>query len=235
MNTDHLKIVQEGLWKNNAALVQILGLCPLLAVTTNVVNGLGLGLATMLTLVLSNGVVSLIRNAVPAEVRLPIFVMIIASIVTAIELSINAFFYDLYKTLGIFIPLIVTNCAIIARAEAFASKNPILPSIIDGLMMGLGFTLVLVVLGGLREAIGQGTLLADAHILFGESANHLTVHFFENYKGFLLAILPPGAFIGLGLLIAFKNVIDKYIKLWNIQPERPLLDSELENSSAVKP
>ncbi|RMH19141.1 MAG: electron transport complex subunit E [Gammaproteobacteria bacterium] len=223
MNTDTAKIIQDGLWKNNPALVQILGLCPLLAVTTTLINGLGLGLATMLTLILSNTTVSLIRNAVPAEVRLPVFVMIIASIVTAIELAMSAYVYDLYKTLGIFIPLIVTNCTIIARAESFASKHPLLPSMLDGFMMGLGFLLVLVVLGGLRELVGQGTLFADAHILLGESARHLTIQVIHDYKGFLLAILPPGAFIGLGLLIALKFHIDKYIKIWRARPEPSLL------------
>ncbi|MBI1196212.1 MAG: RnfABCDGE type electron transport complex subunit E [Gammaproteobacteria bacterium] len=205
---DFRAITRQGLWANNPALVQILGMCPLLAVTTTVVNGLGLGLATMVTLVLSNGTVSIIRDWLKPEIRIPVFVMVIAAIVTAIELAMNAYVHDLYLALGIFIPLIVTNCSIIARAEAFASKNALLPSMLDGFMMGLGFTLVLVVLGSMREILGQGTWMADAHILFGEAARSWKVTVIDDYKGFLLAILPPGAFIGLGVLIAIKNVID---------------------------
>ncbi len=201
-------IIRDGLWSNNPALVQILGLCPLLAVTNTVINGLGLGLATMLTLVLSNVTVSLIRNAVRPEIRIPVFVLVIASFVTAIELAMNAFFHELYNILGIFIPLIVTNCSIIARAEAFASKNAVGPSFVDGFTMGLGFTGVLVTLGAMRELLGQGTLFAHANLMFGEAGHWLTITVFDNYEGFLLAVLPPGAFLGLGLLIAIKNVID---------------------------
>jgi len=208
MKTDYFQIARDGLWNNNPALVQILGLCPLLAVTNTVINGLGLGIATLLTLVLSNVTVSLIRNIIRPEIRIPVFVLIIASFVTAIELAMNAFFYDLYKVLGIFIPLIVTNCAIIARAEAFAAKQPPLPAFFDGLMMGLGFASVLVVLGGMRELLGQGTLLANAQLMFGEAASGFSLTVIDDYRGLLLAILPPGAFIGLGLLIALKNVID---------------------------
>ncbi len=206
--SDYGNIAREGLWKNNPALVQILGLCPLLAVTNSVVNGLALGMATLLTLVLSNTTVSLIRNYVRPEIRIPVFVLVIASIVTVIELAMHAYFHELYLILGIFIPLIVTNCNIIARAEAFASKNPVLPACFDGLMMGLGFALVLVVLGALREMLGSGTLLANAQLLFGEEARNFSITVIDHYRGFLLAILPPGAFIGLGLLIALKNVID---------------------------
>lgn len=205
-------IAQQGLWSNNAALVQILGLCPLLGVSNTVVNGLGLGLATMLTLVASNMAVSVIRHWVRAEVRIPVFVMIIASVVTVIELTMEAYFHDLYKILGIFIPLIVTNCAIIARAEAFASKNSVLPSMWDGFFMGLGFTAVLVLLGAMRELIGFGTLFQQAHLMFGAGTEWLQITVIENYRGFLLAILPPGAFIGLGFILAFKNVIDKKLE-----------------------
>jgi electron transport complex protein RnfE len=204
----YANIARDGLWNNNPALVQILGLCPLLAVTNTVINGLGLGLATLLTLVLSNVTVSLIRHSVRPEIRIPVFVLVIASIVTAIELAMNAYFHELYKILGIFIPLIVTNCSIIARAEAFASKNAVIPSFVDGFTMGLGFTAVLVTLGALREALGQGTLFAQAHLMFGEAGKLLKITLIDDYHGFLLAILPPGAFIGLGLLIAIKNVID---------------------------
>ena len=204
-----LTISRSGLWTNNVALVQLLGLCPLLAVTGTVINGLGLGIATLITLVLSNSIVSLIRPWLKSEIRIPIFVLIIASIVTSIELIMNAWFHELYLVLGIFIPLIVTNCAIIARAEAYASKNNLLNSALDGFMMGLGFTLVLITLGGLRELIGFGTLFANAQLMFGNMGESMTITFSEDYPGFLLAVLPPGAFIGLGLLIAVKNVIDK--------------------------
>lgn len=209
MAAEQLKIVKDGLWGNNVALVQLLGLCPLLAVTGTFVNGLGLGLATMLTLVVSNVSVSTIRQWIRPEVRIPVFVLIIASIVTTIELAMNAWFHELFLILGIFIPLIVTNCAIIARAEAFASKNSVLDSALDGFMMGLGFLLVLVTLGSLREIVGSGTLFANAHLLFGEGAKSMVLTLGENYPGFLLAVLPPGAFIGLGLLIAVKNHLDK--------------------------
>ena len=208
-DTSFSKIIYNGLWVNNPAFVQLLGLCPLLAVSNTVINGLGLGLATTLTLVASNIMVSMIRHWVRPEIRIPVFVLIIASTVTIIELSMNAWFHELYNILGIFIPLIVTNCAIIARAEAFASKNTVTSSFIDGLFMGLGFTAVLVTLGAMREVIGLGTLFQQAHLMFGEAARGFTITLFDDYRGYLLAILPPGAFIGLGFLIAGKNIIDK--------------------------
>jgi len=202
------KLIRNGLWDNNQALVALLGLCPLLAVTNTAINGLGLGIATTVVLTLSNTTVSLIRNIVRTEIRLPVFVLVIASFVTAVELSMNAWFYELYKILGIFIPLIVTNCAIIGRAEAFASKNSIPKSIADGLAMGIGFTLVLVALGAIREFIGMGTLFSQAHLMFGEAARGLSFSLGDGFHGMLLAILPPGAFIGLGLMLAIKNAID---------------------------
>jgi electron transport complex protein RnfE len=207
--TGYKDIVRDGLWSNNVGLVQLLGLCPLLAVTGTLINGLGLGLATLVTLVASNVIISLIRKLVRPEVRIPVFVLVIASVVTVIELTMSAYLYGLYKVLGIFIPLIVTNCSIIGRAEAFASRNSVGRAFADGLSMGLGFLLVLVTLGGLREAIGQGTLLSGAHLMFGEAARGWTVTLIGDYSGFLLAVLPPGAFMGLGLLIALKNVMDK--------------------------
>ncbi|MDH3761288.1 MAG: electron transport complex subunit E [Gammaproteobacteria bacterium] len=206
--TSNSEITRNGLWGNNVALVQLLGLCPLLAVTSTVVNGIGLGIATLITLVLSNTIVSLIRGFVRKEVRLPVFVLIIASLVTIIELAMKALFYDLYLVLGIFIPLIVTNCAIIGRAEGFASRNPVGPAAVDGLMMGLGFLVVLALLGGLREIIGFGTLFANAELMFGEGAQALTITLNPDYSGFLLAVLPPGAFFGLAILIVAKNWID---------------------------
>ena len=202
------EILNEGLWRNNTALVQLLGLCPLLAVSGTVINGLGLGLATTLVITGSNTTVSLIRNLVRPELRIPTFVLVIASLVTAVELAMKAFLYDLYLVLGIFIPLIVTNCVVIARAESFASKNHVGRAALDGLAMGLGFTAVLVVLGGIREILGHGTLLAQANLMFGDGAQWMTITLLDNYRGFLLAILPPGAFIGLGLLIAAKNIVD---------------------------
>jgi len=204
----YTEILKEGLWLNNPGTVQLLGLCPLLAVTTTVINGLGLGLATTLTLVASNVCISLIRKLVRPEIRIPVFVLIIASIVTVIELSMNAWLHDLYLILGIFIPLIVTNCAIIGRAESFASRQSVDRALLDGLAMGIGFTLVLVTLGGMRELIGQGTLLAQANLMFGAFGEHLTLTLIEDYRGFLLAILPPGAFLGLGFLIAGINIIN---------------------------
>ncbi|MDP6968755.1 MAG: electron transport complex subunit E [Gammaproteobacteria bacterium] len=205
------KLLKDGLWQNNPALVQLLGLCPLLAVTNNVVNALGLGLVTSLVLVAANALVSLTRNRVNSDVRLPTFVMIIAALVTIAELLMQAFTYELYQILGIFIPLIVTNCAILGRAEAYACKNPVAPAILDGLAMGVGFSLVLVLLGAMREILGQGTLFADMHLLFGEAARNWTLTLIGDYRGFLFAILPPGAFIGMGLLIAAKNLADSHI------------------------
>lgn len=209
--TGYGTIVADGLWRQNQALVALLGLCPLLATTTSATNGLGMGLATTVVLVLSNLAIAMIRDLVRPEVRLPVFVLVIASFVTAVELLMQAYFYDLYLVLGIFIPLIVTNCVIIGRAEAFASRNATPRALADGLAMGLGFTLVLMVLGGIREFFGQGTLFYQADLLFGAGAKVLEFSLGEGFQGALLAILPPGAFIALGLLIALKNVIDKVL------------------------
>ncbi len=223
---EYAPIAKDGLWNNNAVFAQMLGLCPLLAVSNTVINALGLGIATMMVLIISNMSVSLIRNIVRPEIRLPVFVVIIASAVTAIELVIHAWFHELYLVLGIFIPLIVTNCAIIARAEAFASKNTLGKSFFDGLMMGLGFTLVLVALGSLREVIGMGTLFANAHIMFGDGMQWMTIEIFPNYKGFLLAILPPGAFIGLAFLLAARNYINQKQQEKNKNQKQPALNLE---------
>jgi len=223
MDDGYRKIALDGLWSNNQALVALLGLCPLLAVSNTLINGLGLGLATTLVLVLSNLSVSIIRHWVRPEIRLAVFVLIIASFVTAVELVMNAYFHGLYKVLGIFIPLIVTNCAIIGRAEAFASRNPVPRALVDGLAIGIGFTLALVVLGGSRELVGQGTLFDGAQLMFGDVAKGWRWTISEDYPGVLLAILPPGAFIGLGLMIALKNIIDKQLK----RPEKvPATDAE---------
>lgn len=207
----YLKIIKNGLWNNNQALVALLGLCPLLAVTNNITNAIGLSIATTFVLVASNTSISLFRNTIRKEVRIPIFVLLIASFVTIVELIMQSYFYDLYLILGIFVPLIVTNCAILGRAEAFASKNTCGKSALDGLMMGLGFSIVLIILGAMRELIGSGTLFDQASLLLGDLGNVLNITVFENYQGTLLAILPPGAFIGLGLIVAIKNLIDQRI------------------------
>jgi len=209
---EYKELAIQGLWKNNPGLVQLLGLCPLLAVTATVTNALGLGLATLLVLVCSNATISAIRHWVPKEIRIPIFVLIIAAFVTCVQLLMNAYTYGIYQSLGIFLPLIVTNCAIIGRAEAYASKNPIKQASFDGLMMGLGFALVLIVLGAIREVLGQGTLFDGANLLLGDWATVLRIEVFHFDSQFLLAILPPGAFIAMGFIIAFKNAIDAHIK-----------------------
>lgn len=210
MSPSYREIAINGLWKNNPGLVQLLGLCPLLGTSNSTVNALGLGLATALVLTCSNAAVSLIRGVTQTAVRLPAFVMIIAALTTCIELLMQAFTYELYQILGIFIPLITTNCIILGRADAFAARHGIARSAFDGLMMGVGFGLVLVTLGAIRELLGSGTLLANMQLLFGPSAANWRIEVFgSDYKGFLLAILPPGAFLVLGLLIAAKNILDE--------------------------
>ena len=201
-------IALDGFWKQNPGVVQLLGLCPTLAVTTSVINGLSLGIATAIVMALSNASVSPIRKFIPTEIRVPVFILIIAALVTVIDFSIHAFIQPLYKALGIFIPLIVTNCIVLARVESFAAKNKTTPSFFDGLFMGLGLAMVLTFLGALRELFGKGTLLSGIDLILGPSANNLVIQFFGNYQGFLLAILPPGAFIGLACLIALKNRIE---------------------------
>jgi electron transport complex protein RnfE len=199
------QILADGVWRQNTGLVVLLGLCPLLAVTNTLINGLALGLATMLTLMVSNLSVSILRGLLRPEIRIPAFVLIIASVVTVIEMLMHAYFYDLFLMLGIFIPLIVTNCAIIGRAEAFASRNTPWPSLLDGFATGLGFCITLVLLGALRELSGRGTLLTGADMLFGEWGQYLALTIIPEHPGFLLAMLPPGAFFCLALLIAGRN------------------------------
>jgi electron transport complex protein RnfE len=203
--TEFRSLFHNGLIKQNTGLVQLLGLCPLLAISNNVINALSLGIATALVMAASSGAVSSVRHFVPNEIRIPVFVLIIAALVTVIDLAMNAYVHPLYLVLGIFIPLITTNCIVLARADAFAAKNHPLHSAIDGMAMGLGLTLVLVVLGAIREIAGKGTLLSGIDLVFGESAKSFVLHVLPNYQGFLLAILPPGAFIALGLLIAANN------------------------------
>jgi electron transport complex protein RnfE len=202
--SQYTEIVENGLWKQNPGVVQLLGLCPTLAVTTSVVNGLSLGLATALVMATANGAVSPVRKFVPAEIRVPVFILVIAALVTVIDLTIHGFAAPLHKVLGIFIPLIVVNCIVLARVESFAAKNTPVPSILDGLMMGLGLTIVLAILGGIRELIGKGTLFSGLDLALGPDFKHYMLSI-PDYQGFLLAILPPGAFLGLACLIAFRN------------------------------
>ena len=199
-------IAHNGLWKQNTSLIQILGLCPLLAVTTNMVNGVMLSLATILVMALSNFAVASLRNFIPHEIRIPVFILIVAALVTVVDLLFNANLHELYLVLGIFIPLIVTNCIVLARVEAFAAKNPPLHATFDGIFMGVGMLWTLAVLGGLREFIGAGTLFAGIDLVF-PSLQPLQV-LPADYPGLLLAILPPGAFILLGCMIAWKNWVE---------------------------
>ncbi len=194
---------RDGVWRNNAGLVQLLGLCPMLAVTTTLAYGIGLGLATTLVLLMSNGLVSLTRTITAPFLRIPVYVLLIASLVTATDILLHAYLFELHRVLGLFVPLIVTNCAIIARAESFASRQPVAHSLIDGVAHGLGFTLVLMVLGFTRELIGAGTVFASMDSLFGSVATNWTLSL---HDGFLLLILPPGAFLALGMLLALRNL-----------------------------
>jgi electron transport complex protein RnfE len=203
--SQYSEIVENGLWKQNPGVVQLLGLCPTLAVTTSVVNGVSLGLATALVMAAANGAVSPVRKFVPSEIRVPVFILVIAALVTVIDLTIHGFAEPLHKVLGIFIPLIVVNCIVLARVESFAAKNTPAPAMLDGLMMGLGLTIVLGILGGMRELVGKGTLFSGLDLAFGPSFKQFVLTVIPDYHGFLLAILPPGAFLGLACLIAFRN------------------------------
>ena len=215
MNVDNSNRLPDGLWRNNPALVQLLGLCPLLAVSNSAINGLGLGLATLLTLVLSNTLVSATRRFLIHEIRIPVFVILIAGIVTCVGILMNAYAHDIYLQLGIFIPLIITNCMILARAEAFASRHNISASIRDALLQGFGFAAVLLTIGTLRELVGTGGIFANRHLIFGSGISAEPLITLHIDRGFLIALLPPGAFIFLGLLIAGKNLIDKYLTRTN--------------------
>jgi electron transport complex protein RnfE len=212
MSTEYRRITKDGLWDNNVVFSQLLALCPLLAVTSTATNGLGMGLATTAVLVASGGTVAAVRSFVTPAVRIPIFVLIIATLVTAVDMAMNAWVHDLHKILGLFIPLIVTNCAILGRAESFAYKNSLLPALYDGLMMGLGFTFGLVVLGATREIIGSGTLFANASLLLGDAFSFLELTLIPDYHGFLLVVLPPGGFLALGFLLSGKRLLDEWLK-----------------------
>lgn len=222
MSIDYGKIARDGLWDNNVIFAQLLALCPLLAVTGTATNGLGMGLATAAVLVISNLVVALFRHIITPEVRIPVFVLLIAAIVTLVDMSLNAWLHELHKVLGLFIPLIVTNCAIMGRAEAFASRNPIRASIADGLFMGLGFTFALVVLGAVREILGSGTLFANAALLLGDNFSFLETTIIPHYRGVLLMSLPPGGFMMLGFLLAGKRILDnRAAKAAGVEPPEP--------------
>lgn len=212
MKTDYRANAREGLWTNNIVFSQMLALCPLLAVTGTATNGLGMGVATIAVLVLSGAIVSLFRNVITPEVRIPDFVLIIASVVTLVDMTMNAWMHELYKVLGLFIPLIVTNCAILGRAESFASKNRLGPAVFDGFMMGVGFTMVLVILGAVREIIGSGTLFANAALLLGDGFSFLETTVIPDYRGFLLFALPSGGFIALGFILSGKRMLDRWIE-----------------------
>jgi len=210
--TDYTRIVKDGLWDNNAVFAQQLALCPLLAVTTSATNGLGMGLATVSVMVITSLVISLFREIITQEVRIPVFILLIATTVTVVDMVMNAFMHDLHRVLGLFIPLIVTNCVILGRAESFASRNKVLPAMLDGLMMGLGFLMVLVALGAVREIIGSGTLFSNASLLLGQTFAFLELTLIPDYRGYLIMILPPGGFIAMGFLMAGKRMIDDHNK-----------------------
>jgi len=212
MTAHYSTITRNGLWDQNIVLSQNLALCPTLAVTSTATNGLGMGLATTVVLIATGLCIAPLRQVITPEVRIPVFVLIIATIVTLVDMSMNAWLHDLHKVLGLFIPLIVTNCAILGRAEAFASRNPPLPALADGLMMGLGFTLALVMLGAVREILGSGTLFANASLLLGNPFDFLQLTLIPDYRGFLLVILPPGGFLALGFVLAGKRLLDKRLK-----------------------
>ncbi len=208
MSTDYGRIASDGIWNNNVVFAQGLALCPVLAVTSSATNGLGMGMASTAVLVMSNLLVSLIRHWVSQAVRIPVYITLIATLVTLVDMTLNAWVHELYKVLGLFIALIVVNCAILGRAESFASKNSPVPAVFDGLMMGLGFTLALVVLGGVREILGSGTLFASASLLLGKAFFFMELTVIPGYRGFLLMILPAGGFMALGFLLAGKRVLD---------------------------
>ena len=206
---NYWQISRDGLWDKNVVFTQMLALCPALAVTSTATNGLGMGLATTAVLLGANVLIAALRHLISPDVRIPVFIVLIATLVTLVDMALNAWLHELYKVLGLFIALIVVNCAILGRAESFASKNPVAASALDGLMMGLGFTLALIAIGGTREILGSGTLFKDAHLLLGEAFSFLELTLIPGYKGFLLMILPPGGFLAVGFLLAVKRIIDQ--------------------------
>lgn len=200
--TSYGKVMRDGVWSNNIIFVQMLALCPLMAVTSTATNGLGMGLATLAVLVMTNAIISLVRNLISPDVRIPVFVLLIASVVTVVDMAMNAWLHQLHKVLGLFIPLIVTNCAILGRAESFASRNSVPRSIVDGFAMGVGFTFALTFLGIIREISSTGTVFAHASVLLGHHFDFLQTTIIPHYRGFLLMMLPPGGFLALGFVLA---------------------------------
>ncbi len=208
MTTTYSGILRDGLWDKNIVFVQMLGMCPTMAVTGSATNGLGMGLATTAVLAVSNMLVSSVRKHVSADVRIPVFIILIAALVTLVDMAVNAWLHDLYKVLGLYIALIVANCAVLGRSEAYASKAPVMASFLDGLAMGLGFTFALTLIGAVREMLGSGTLFAGASLLLGKAFAFLELKLIPGYKGFLLMILPPGGFLVLGFLLAGKRALE---------------------------
>lgn len=227
LSETYRKITMDGLWHNNVVLTQNLALCPLLAVTGTATNGLGMGLATTVVMLASNAAVSACRHLIPAEIRIPIFVLLIAALVTLVDLFLNAWMHELHKVLGLFIPLIVTNCVILGRAESFASKQALVPSVWDGLMMGVGLTATMVILGAAREIMGAGTLFANASVLLGEAFQFMELTIIPEYKGFLLMALPPGGFIMLGFMVAIKRLLDNRV---TADAKPPMADSSWDDA-----
>jgi electron transport complex protein RnfE len=218
MSDNYAKIARDGFWDKNIVTGQMLAMCPTMAITGTATNGLGMGLATAAVLIVSNAVVSALRKVIAPEIRIPAYILIIAAIVTLVDLALNAWAHDLHKVLGLYIALIVTNCAILGRAEAFASRYGVLASAFDGLTMGLGFTAVLVVVGAVREILGSGTLFSQASLLLGPHFAFMEMTVFPHYQGFLLLILPPGGFIVVGFIFALKRIIDS---------RKPTLEQEI--------
>ncbi|HIJ37407.1 MAG TPA: electron transport complex subunit E [Rhodospirillaceae bacterium] len=208
MADSYSRIIKDGLWENNGVLCQMLGMCPTMAMTTSATNGLGMGLATAFVMATSNLLIAALRGYITQEVRIPVYILIIAAMVTLVDLSLNAYMHELYKVLGLFIPLIVSNCLPLGRAEVYASKEPVLPSFLDGVFMGLGFTASLTVIGACREIVGSGTLFADAHLLLGPVFSFLETRVLPADTGILVVVLPPGGFLATGLLLSLKRILD---------------------------
>lgn len=219
---NYKEIISSNLWSNNVVFAQMLALCPLLAVTSGATNGLGLGLITTAVMLFSSLLISLFRPLLTPQVRIPIFILLIAGLVTIADLAMNAWLHELHKVLGLFIPLIVTNCAILGRAESYASKNPWFPSVVDGLATGFGFTFALVILGGFREIVGSGTLFANASLLLGDGFSLIELNPLPEYRGMLLVVLPSGGFIMLGVLLAGKRLLDSYLN--SRKKPQPIID-----------
>ena len=208
MSSDYQRIVRDGLWDNNGVLAMLLGLCPTMAMTTSATNGLGMGLATALVMAASNLLVAVFRKHITQEVRIPVYILIVAAMVTMVDLTMNAWMHELYKVLGLFIPLIVSNCLPLARLEAFASKEAPMPALVDGIAMGIGFTIALTGIGAVREIVGSGTLFADASLLLGPAFKFMEMRLLPETSNELVMILPPGGFLVAGLVVVFKRMLD---------------------------